>query len=299
MTPKDILARPTRLLSQADREQYFSDGYLSVAQLVDETWMAQLRDVTSAFIEESRQVSGKDARFDVEPDHSADAPRLRLLNSPVERHETYWRFASEGPFADVAEDLLGPDFKFHHSKLNFKWGGGGEEVKWHQDVQFWPHTNYDVVTLGVYLDDVDANMAPMGIIPGSHAGPLYNLYDDNDRWTGNIRDADMAGVDVQSAHYLEGPAGTLTAHNCRSIHGSPPNNSARPRPLFLCAYSAADALPITNLTRGGRHSEAIVRGCAARWVRFDPRPCLLPPDWSVSGYKSIFEHQQEGGAPGS
>jgi hypothetical protein len=64
MTPEDILARPTRLLPQADREQYFSDGYLSVAQLVDETWMAQLRDVTSVFIEESRQVSSKDARFD-------------------------------------------------------------------------------------------------------------------------------------------------------------------------------------------------------------------------------------------
>ena len=57
---------------------------------------------------------------------------------------------------DVAVDLLGPDVKFHHSKLNFKAPHGGEEVKWHQDIQFWPHTNYDLLTIGVFLDDVDA-----------------------------------------------------------------------------------------------------------------------------------------------
>ena len=56
------------------------------------------------------------------------------------------------------------DVKFHHSKLNFKWGDGGE-IKWHQDIQFWPHTNYEVLALGVYLEDVDPTMAPMGIIP--------------------------------------------------------------------------------------------------------------------------------------
>ena len=31
---------------------------------------------------------------------------------------------------------------------------------------------------------------------------------------------------------------------------------------------------------------------AARWAHHDPRPCLLPPDWS-GGYTSIFAVQQE------
>jgi hypothetical protein len=38
--------------------------------------------------------------------------------------------------------------------------------------------------------------------------------------------------------------------------------------------------------------EAIVRGERARWAYHDPRPCLLPPDWS-GGYSSIFTQQQE------
>jgi hypothetical protein len=91
---------------------------------------------------------------------------------------------------------------------------------------------------------------------------------------------------------LGGPAGSITVHNCRSVHGSPPNLSPTPRPLFLCAYSAAHAIPITNLTAGAKYSEVIVRGQPARWAKFDPRPALLPPDWSKTGHKSIFEHQQ-------
>ena len=294
MTPDDILAREPLILSPSQREKYFVDGYLGAPSLIDSAWLKRLNDVTQEFVELSRTITGKDSRFDLEPDHRPDSPRIRRLNSPVEIHDTYWEFASQGPFADVAEDLLGADVKFHHSKLNFKWSGGGEAVKWHQDIQFWPHTNYDVLTIGVYLNDVDADMAPMGVLPGAHEVPLYDLYDEDDRWTGNLRDEDVSGLDLSKAEYLGGPAGSITVHNCRAIHGSPPNLSERPRPLLLCAYSAADAIPITNLNRGASHSEAIVRGQPARWARFDSRPCLMPPDWS-KGYKSIFAYQQGDG----
>jgi hypothetical protein len=289
---QQILDRPARILTQQQREDYFSAGYLGVAGLVQRDWLDRLNKVTAEFVELSREADASDKRFDLEPDHSADAPRIRRLNSPVDHHEEYWAFASQGPFVDIAEDLLGADVKFHHAKLNFKWGGGGEEVKWHQDIQFWPHTNYDVLTIGVYLQDVSDDMAPMGVVPGSHDGPLYDLYDEDQRWSGNIRDADIPRVGVEHAQYLGGPEGSVTVHNCRSVHGSAPNLSASPRPLLLCAYSAADALPITNLTAGGKYAEAMVRGQAARWARFDPRPVLMPPDWSKSGYKSIFAHQQ-------
>ena len=290
---EQILERAPRILTQEQRQKYFAAGYVGIPGLVDEAWLSRLVKVTQEFIELSRHAGAGDKRFDLEADHSQEAPRLRRLNSPVDLHEEYWAFASEGPFADVAEDLLGPDVKFHHSKLNFKWGGGGEEVKWHQDIQFWPHTNYDVLTIGVYLQDVTGDMAPMGVVPGSHDGPLYDLYDSNGQWTGNIRNEDIAKLAVEQAEYLGGPAGSVTVHNCRSVHGSAPNLSPRPRPLLLCAYSAADALPLTNLTLGGKHAEVMVRGERARWARFDPRPVLMPPDWSQTGYKSIFAYQQK------
>ena len=109
-----------------------------------------------------------------------------------------------------------------------------EEAKWHQDIQFWPHTNYEVITLGVYLDDVTDDMSPMGVIPNSHNGPLYNLYDDNGEWTGALNDSDIDNLDLESAVYLGGLAGSITVHNCRCVHGSAPNRAAKPRPLLLC-----------------------------------------------------------------
>ena len=300
MLAVEVLEEPSRLLSQAQREAYFQKGYLAVEGLVGEEWLRQLNAVTREFVEISRGLTNqgiaadgvKDRRFDLEPDHNQDAPRIRRLNSPVDVHDVYWQFASRGPFVEIAQDLLGADIKFHHAKLNFKWGGGGEEVKWHQDIQFWPHTNYDIVTLGVYLEDVTEDMAPMGVIPGSHEGPLYDLYNGEGEWTGFIQPNDLEGLDDASAEYLWGPAGTITAHNCRAVHGSPPNLSPTPRPLLLCAYSRADAIPLTNLTLGGKHAEEFVAGEPARWARFDPRPVLMPPDWSKQASKSIFEHQQ-------
>ena len=83
---------------------------------------------------------------------------------------------------DVVEDLIGPNIKFHHSKLNFKAPRGGEEVKWHQDIQFWPHTNYSPLTVGVFLEDVEAGMGNVGFLPGSHDGPLYDQYDADGNW---------------------------------------------------------------------------------------------------------------------
>ena len=75
----------------------------------------------------------------------------RRLSSPVDQDATYWEFASSDLMADIAEDLLGPNVKFHHSKLNFKWAEAGQEVKWHQDIQAWPHTDYSPLTMGIYL----------------------------------------------------------------------------------------------------------------------------------------------------
>ena len=144
MTPDAILAHEPKVLTQAQREAYFRNGYLSIEGFVDKSWLDRLWAATDAFVEESKGLEKSDDKFDLEPDHSADNPRLRRLTWPASHHETYWEFGNRGPIVDVAEDLLGPDLKFHHSKLNFKWSDGGEEVKWHQDFPFYPHSNGSV-----------------------------------------------------------------------------------------------------------------------------------------------------------
>lgn len=276
------------VLTPEQQAQYREEGWLAIPGLVDDEWLARLRAVTAEFVEQSRALTESNVIFDLDRGHSADEPRLRRLSSPTDLHETYWDFASRSAIVDVAVDLLGRDVKFHHSKLNFKAPHGGEEVKWHQDIQFWPHTNYDLLTIGVFLEDVEPGMGEVGFVPGSHEGPLYDLYD-GDRWVGALADTDLASAGVDRAVHPTGPAGTITVHHCRTVHGSAPNRSDRPRPLLLQTYAAADALAYTDLVRRSPHGEEIIRGEAPRWARHDPRPCLLPP---TGPYRPIFVSQQ-------
>jgi ectoine hydroxylase len=269
-------------------EQFRDQGFLAVPGLVDDEWLARLRAVTAEFVDQSRTLTESNPLFDLEPDHSADEPRLRRLSAPTDLHDTYWQLAADSVVTDVVADLIGPDVKFHHSKLNFKAPRGGEEVKWHQDIQFWPHTNYDLVTVGIFLEDVAPGMGEVGFVPGSHDGPLYDLYD-GDVWVGALSDADVATAGVERAVYPTGPAGSITVHHCRTVHGSAVNSSDRPRPLLLMTYAAADAYALTDLVRLSKCADVVVRGQAARWSRHDPRPCLMPPG---GPYKPIFQYQQ-------
>ena len=213
MKTEDILATEPLVLRQEQREFYFENGYLLLESFVPHDWLERLRAVADEFVEASRALAESNSTFDLEADHTAQIPRLRRLCDPVEHHPVFWEFTSQGPIVDLAADLVGPDVKYHHSKLNFKWRGGGEEVKWHQDIQFWPHSNYSPLTIGVYLDDVADDMAPMGVIPKSHEGELFDLYDENEVWTGAIREADLGRVALDEAVFLAGPAGSVTVHN--------------------------------------------------------------------------------------
>ncbi len=291
MTPEQILATPTRVLTRAQRESYFENGYLLVEDAIPRSLVEELRAATEEWVEKSRAVAKSDAVFDLEPGHGPDRPRLRRLSSPVEHDERYWRFASGSTLPDIAADLVGPDVKFHHSKLNFKWAQGGEEVKWHQDIQYWPHTNYSPLTIGAYLHDVGPEQGPLGVVPGSHLGELYDEYNDKGQWVGCLSDRDLERVPLDTARYLTGPAGSVTIHNCRTIHGSRPNRSDLGRPLLLNVYSSADAFTYTANPLPSRYEGAIVRGRAARYAHHDPRPCQVPPDWS-GGYTSLFALQQ-------
>ena len=292
MTPENVLAIPPKVLTQKQREFYFEYGYLLLEGMISDTWIASLRAATTEVINESRKISKSDETWDLEPGHSKEDPRLRRLSSPNDHNPAYWEYASQSVVPDIVSDLVGPNVKFHHSKINFKWADGGEEVKWHQDIGFWPHTNYGPCTVGTYIYDCGMEQGPVGMIPGSHNGELFDQYSDEGEWIGCLRQKDAENLDTSKAVYLDGPAGSLTIHNCRMIHGSKPNNSDVVRPLLLNIYAPADAMPYTHNPLYSKYDQAIVRGEAQRWAHHDPRTCLMPPDWS-GGYSSIFALQQE------
>ena len=87
-------------------------------------------------------------------------------------------------------------------------------------------------------------------------------------------DRDLRRVPLDTAEYLMGPSGSITIHNCRTIHGSRPNLSDLGRPLLLNVYSAADAFTYTANPLPSRFEGTIVRGRPAA-LRV-PRPTAVP-----------------------
>lgn len=282
-------------LSPDQKDSYRQNGYLQLESFVDHRWLTELQAASAEFVEMSRGVESSNKVLDVEPEHTAEQPRLRRLISPVDQHETFRRFTMEGPPALLAMELLGGPVRYHHSKLNYKWSDGGEEVKWHQDIQFWPHTDFTPLTIGVYLDDVDDRMGPMGVVPGSHLGPLHDLYGPDGSWAGAVSDDDVASLGLDDVVWLRGAAGSVTVHNCCMVHGSMPNHSDRPRPLLLQTYSALDSYPVLGIGANGvdsRLSGAIVGGYPSQELEVAGRSLRGAPDWRKQGPPTIFGSQQ-------
>jgi ectoine hydroxylase len=292
VTPEQILEYPARVLSEAQRRAYFETGFLTARGLIPDQWLRRVVELSNAFLEESRSVTASNEAFDLGPEHGPARPHVRRLRALVDRHPDFWRFASESVLADIAADLVGPDVKFHSSKLNYKWPGSGEIVKWHQDIPAWPHTDYSPVTIGVYIDGCDEEQGPLAFLRGSHEGPLHSQYDDAGNFVVRIRDEVLGPVTPDRIARATGGPGTTVLLNCRTIHGSDANRSSRPRPLLLPVYSSADSFAYTASPIPSPHLGDIVRGKPARFASFDTRPCELPPDFRA-GYHPPWLAQKD------
>lgn len=291
MNEEQILNQAPLVLDQRARERYFEDGFLTVPGYIGAAWLARLRSVVAAKVEASRALTASDDQFDLAPDHCAEKPNIRRLRKAVDQHPDLWAFALDPMVVDLIADLLGPDIRFHSSKLNFKWSDGGDAVQWHQDILAWPHTSFSVLTFGVYLEDTSAEQGPLTALPGTHRGPLYEQFDDSGRWTGALSARDTAALPIGRAVDMCGPAGTVVLIDCRVVHGSAVNDSSRVRPLFLNVYSSADTLPITPAPSPTTRTGALVRGREPTHVHMEPYPARLPPRWDQVGYRSIFAAQ--------
>jgi len=101
---------------------------------------------------------------------------------------------------------------------------------------------------------------------------------------------------MSKVNYLEGPAGSVTIHNCRSLHFFQGQLVGKPSAVATQRVFGGDAMPYTHNPLQAKYMGAIARGQPARWAHHDPRFCLLPPDWS-GGHTSIFALPQEESLP--
>ena len=228
------------MLTVEQVETFNTDGYLSVDSVLSREELDELRRVTDEFVEQSRNVTENDATFDLEPGHTAESPQLRRIIRPVSKHPVYEKFVHHEDILNIVESLLGPNLRYHNNKMNMKNSGHGSAVEWHQDWAFYPHTNDDLLEVGIALDDMTEENGALMVIPGSHKDKVWDHHQDG-LFVGAVTDPTFQPDDAVSVTVK---AGGITLHHVRMVHGSKPNESDKPRRMFFIGFYATDAWPL-------------------------------------------------------
>ena len=252
-------------LSQSQKVFFEENGYLVVENAVSPDQLNGLKRAFNQWVEESRAhdqawgttIDGR-ARFDVEPGHSAESPALRRINAPIEVSDAYCEVMKDSHMVDSVAQLIGPNIKLHHTKINSKLPGAATAVKWHQDFPFTPHSNDDLITALLMVDEVTQENGPLEVLPGSHKGELHSLWHDG-VFTGAV-DQSIANDCIAQAVTCTGSAGSVCLMHTRLLHGSAPNHSNAPRTLFIAVYSAEDAVPYSPNPVPTEYEGLVVRG---------------------------------------
>ncbi|MDH3473271.1 MAG: phytanoyl-CoA dioxygenase family protein [Rhodospirillales bacterium] len=274
---------------EPDRIAFYRDnGYLLVEAVFGPAELAELRRVTADLVAAAREVSASNAVYDLAPEHGPARPAVRRIKDPQNRHPVYAAAARSKRLLDIVADLLGPGVRFDHGKLNIKPVGGSAAIEWHQDWAFYPHTNDDLLAVGILLEDCTAEKGPLLVVPGSHKGPVYDHHHEG-RFVGAF-DPAVLGPARETAVALTGAAGSCTFHHVRTVHGSADNESDSPRPLLLFSYAAVDAWPLVDPVELAEFDGRILRGRPTLIPRQEAVPVRLPLPKDPAA-DSIFDNQ--------
>ncbi|MBC8239029.1 MAG: phytanoyl-CoA dioxygenase family protein, partial [Alphaproteobacteria bacterium] len=166
--------------------------------------------------------------------------------------------------------------------------------RYHQDFSYTPHTNDDVITAILLLDDVDEDNGCLMVVPGTHRGSIDSLFQDG-VFTG------MVAPDLEQDYLarqvpIVGKAGAVCLMHTRLQHGSEANLSpTRRRAIYLCVYSAADAMPIARNPMPSTLEGTIVRGHASTTARMIPLQVELPQQPKSASFFTVIGQKSAGG----
>lgn len=294
------------MLTAEQLQTYGEKGYVAAPDLISKEKVEALSNAVDEFVEASREVMESDHIFDLGTGHSAERPMLRRIKNPQDRHPAFKSILYDDALVGALTQILGPNVRLYTGvqKVNLKPVGESEPVNWHQDWATYPHTNDSLTAAAIFLDDVTEENGPLMGIPGTHKGPAYDHRNEEGVFVGAIN-AKKCGLDVSAAETLTGPAGTVSFHHTRVVHGSVTNRSDKTRRLLIYTFSAADAWPLSGTYTprivGPKDNESItledydariVAGKPTLEPRLEAVPARLPLPVATHG-GSVYEIQRD------
>jgi len=278
------------MISDRDVAFYREYGYLVVADVLERAMVDGLRRELAEILHGAREVAAHTDVYDLEPGHRPDAPRVRRIKTPHRFLPGFRELYRHPRLVQIVQKLLGPGVRLHGSKINLKSPHYGSPVEWHQDWAFYPHTNDDLLAVGVMLDDCTPDNGPLLVVPRTHVGPVWDHHAEG-YFCGAVDPVAAAG-EIARAVPLLGRAGSMSFHHVRLLHGSAQNVSDQPRALLLYEYAAADAWPLMGVRDLADFDARLVAGPPSIAARLTPVPVRMPLPPAIH-QGSIYENQLE------
>jgi ectoine hydroxylase len=282
-------------LSQEQIDRYHATGFLVLERVLPADWLARIDAEIARIVARARGMTGSDDVLELEDSHRPDAPRVRRVRTPHRVSPLFWELVRDPAILEPMQSLIGPDLRLKTTKLNMKSAAFGAPVEWHQDWAFYPHTNDDILAVGVMLDDVDEDNGALMILPGTHKGPVFDHHHDG-HFCGAM-DPERDGLDLSKAAKATGPAGSISIHHARVVHGSDLNRTSRDRRILFYEVAAADAWPLLGTTSAWDGLEAfdalMISGRSTTVPRMVAAPVRIPQPQRDAG--SIYLAQRSMG----
>ncbi|MEO8007283.1 MAG: phytanoyl-CoA dioxygenase family protein, partial [Betaproteobacteria bacterium] len=143
------------MINAKDVAFYRENGYLLVENVLDAATLMKMRQCIADLVAKAAGVKTHNDIYDLEPTHTPENPRVRRIKTPHKVAPFFMEVVKQPVMTSILTALLGQNVRLHGSKLNVKAPKYGSPVEWHQDWAFYPHTNDDILAIGVMLDDVE------------------------------------------------------------------------------------------------------------------------------------------------
>ncbi len=279
------------MISEEQIQSYNENGFVVVESLISAKLLDEVRAVVASILQSARGIKTHNEVFDVEESHTPEQPRIRRIKTPHKLDQIFWEVLNQPKLRAIINKLLGPNVRLHGSKLNIKAPHYGAPVEWHQDWAFYPHTNDDILAIGVMLDDIDDDNGPMLALPRTQKTDKVWDHHLNGHFCGAINPEKAEDLLFSTAVACTGKAGSCSFHHVRLVHGSAQNRSEKPRQLLLYECAAADSWPLINFHNLEEFNSRLISGESTISPRITNVPIRMPLPPAV-GQGSIYENQR-------
>ena len=216
-----------RTLTQNDIDTYHRDGAVCLRGIFS-SWVNRMQEATQRVMDKPKSV--------VQTYSKPGEAKFFFTMNMWSYDADFRAFLFESPAAELAGHLMkSQNTYFFKDQLFVKEPGSSMPTPWHHDLPYWSVDGFQVCSIWLALDHVDASNGMVEYVRGSHLLPaLYQPEDfsgeggQRNPALGKVPDINSRRQDYDIVSFEMHP-GDCTVFHARTLHGAPGNVSTRRR----------------------------------------------------------------------